>query len=53
MLKTLTLSKLLNRPFTLLVQIKARNNWYKQNKIRRLLYLLYQNNEITNSLEKI
>ena len=33
MLKTLTLNKLLNRPFTLLVQIKARNNWYKQTKL--------------------
>ena len=47
-LKILTPNKLLTRLPILLVQIKAGNNSYKsKNKIRQMLYLLYQHNKIT------
>ena len=46
-LKTLTLNKLTRLPI-LLAQIKAGNNSNKlKNKIRQILYLLYQHNNIT------
>ena len=46
-LKILTLNKLLTLIPVLLPQIKARNNSYKLNKFRQILYLLYRCNEIT------
>ena len=50
-LKILTPNKLLNRIPVLLAQIKARHNSCKlKNKIRHMLYLLYQHNKITKKL---
>ena len=53
-LKILTPNKLLTRLPILLAQIKAGNNSYKlKNKIRQILYLLYQHNKITKKVYKI
>ena len=50
-LKILTPNKLLTRLPVLLAQIKAGNNSYKlKNKIRQIIYLLYQHNKITKKL---
>ena len=48
-IKILTLNKLLTRLPVLLAQITAETNLYKlkNNKIRQILYLLYQQNKIT------
>ena len=47
-LTMLTPNKLLTILPTLLAQIKAGNNLYKlKNKIRQILYILYQHNKIT------
>ena len=48
-IKILTLNKLLTRLPVLLAQITAETNSYKlkNNKIRQILYLLYQQNKIT------
>ena len=48
-IKILTLNKLLTRLPVLLAQITAETNPYKlkNNKIRQILYLLYQQNKIT------
>ena len=50
-LKILTPNKLLTKLPILLAQIKAGNNSNKlRNKIRQILYLLYQDNKITKIL---
>ena len=50
-LKILTPNKLLARLPALLAQIKAGNNSSKlKDKIRKILYLLYQHNKITKKL---
>ena len=50
-LKILTPNKLLTRLPILLAQIKAtKNSWKLNNGIRQILYLLYQQNKITNKL---
>ena len=50
-LKILTPNKLLTRLPVLLAQIKAESNSYKlKNKIRQILHLLYQLNEIIKKL---
>ena len=48
-IKILTLNKLLTRLPVLLAQITTETNPYKlkNNKIRQILYLLYQQNKIT------
>ena len=48
-----TKKKLITRLPVLLAQIKAKNISYKlQNKIRKILYLLYQHSKITKTLDK-
>ena len=50
-LKNLTPNKSLTRLPILLAEIKARNNSYKlKNEIKKILYLLYQHNEITRNV---
>ena len=50
-LKVLNPSKILTRLTVLLIQIKAKNNSYKlKNEIRKMLYVLYQDNKITKNL---
>ena len=50
-LKFLTPNKLLSRLLVLLAQIKAGNNSDKlKSEIRKILYLLYQHNKITEKL---
>ena len=50
-LNILAPNKLLTRLSALLAQIGAENNSYKlENKIRKILYLLYQHNKITKKL---
>ena len=50
-LKILTPNKLLTRLPILLAQMKVRNNSNKlKNKIRQILYLLYQHNKITRNV---
>ena len=50
-LKILIPNKLLTRLPILLAQIKSGNNSYKlKNKIRQILYLLYQHNKITKNV---
>ena len=52
-LKILTPNKLLTRLSILLGQIKAGKNWNKlKNEIRKMLYLLYQHNEIAKNVYK-
>ena len=49
--KILTPKKLLSRLSILLAQIKAGYNSYKlKNKIRQILYLLYQHNKIIKNV---
>ena len=49
-MKTLNSNKLLTRSAVLLAQVKAKNNSYKLKcEIRKILYLLYQNNKITKT----
>ena len=53
-LRILIPNKLLTRLPILLAQKKAGNNSYKtKNQIRRILYLLHQNNKITKNFTKI
>ena len=50
-LKILTLNKLLTGLPIIIAQLKARNNLYKlKNKIRKMLYLLYQHYKITKNV---
>ena len=50
-LKTLTPNKLLTRLPVLLTQIKVGNNSHKlKNKIRKIVYSLYQHNKIVKKL---
>ena len=50
-LKIMTLNKLLSRLPLFLAQIKAGNNSYKlKNKIKQILYVLYQHNKITKNI---
>ena len=53
-LRILIPNKLLTRLPILLAQKKAGNNSYKiKNQIRRILYLLHQNNKINKNFTKI
>ena len=50
-LKILTLNELLTGLPIIIAQLKARNNLYKlKNKIRKMLYLLYQHYKITKNV---
>ena len=50
-LKNFTPNKSLTRLPILLAEIKAGNNSYKlKNEIKKILYLLYQHNEITRNV---
>ena len=50
-LKIMTLNKLLTRLLLFLAQIKAGNNSYKlKNKIKQILYVLYQHNKNTKNI---
>ena len=50
-LTILTPNKLWTRRLVLLSQVKAGNNSHKlKNEIRKILYLLYQHNEITKKV---